>query len=557
MEARRVIFALFLIVATASAIVVNINACGSYSSSYTNVIYNITNNITATTSSIITNNACVYIDDPHGVIHWNNFTITNLNSNATIGVYIYIHKWNGDRVVNASGTITINNFTYAIFGDMSYTYQRNHLMDFGVVKVQNASILFKGSHYIYSDSPCRPIKADIRFCATDWLAEIYSTNCSGTNPYQVTFSALCERPTIRNAEISIVNEPNTTTNNSYRTINLGFFEANKVFAINGVFSNDTLFSTTQMSNFTIPGANFSTPNTSAIAYLRIKTHKQGYYVNTTKFTEHITAINTTMKSYYCVGGYCNPFYFSNMSTFPHFINVPDTINPVQITNNYSLLRIYWKQGFSNYLVASSKNSEDTTFYLQPNGFYHINIDNQTYDVVNNCPSIFSVCAITLLNNTLGNFSFLMPTGNCSWSANYTANGRSAANVTCCASANRIATLTFQYYHANGTNKSYSYVNTSYCDTQQINVVKAEIKIDGIRVYLSERPFFSLNQDYSFLFFIFLIPLAIVLRRPSYIAGAFSLIVFLGWTMGIISSDFGFIISLVAALFAVIFFRGGI
>lgn len=265
------------------------------------------------------------------------------------------------------------------------------------------------------------------------------------------------------------------------------------------------------------------------------------------------------KMYYCVGGYCNPIQIENKTNWPFYINVPDTLSPAQITNNYTELYIYWKQGFDNYLVASSKNSEDSTFYLQPNGFYTMVLNNGTtntsYNITNSCPSVFSVCAITLLSSTGNVSSLLMPTGNCTWSANYTSSNQSAANATCCASASRTSTLTFQYYLANGTNVSYSYTNASYCDALRTDVIKAEVKIDGFRVYLSERPFLSLDSDYGFLFIIFLIPLTVILRRPSYVAGAFSLVVFLGWAMGVISSDFGFVVSVVAALFAVIFFKG--
>lgn len=579
---KRIFLMLFLLASiafSAGTFVTNITACGSYSitpsgGSETRIA-NFTTNIVANVGATVTNGACVYIAFNCGggtsntfQIQFNNKTLTQNGSTATYGLYVkHICSASEATVLTAYQNYTVSGFNTSYYLEASdsatYAAQSNYRANANLISINATNILRR---VCSSANTNTFVSANLLSCGTANLFESPFSYCPKVASAVTDLSPIsgtCNITTINSTTGNILFSQSAENATFAGATGASFLYSNKLFSFNSNLTTGRTSLTTSgngtRTNFTTSSVINSSINSTTSANLYLYARSSNISGATIDSTTTINSLSG--KVYYCIGGLCNPLTFANYTGWPFYINAPDMMSAAEISNSYTNLNISWVQGFDNFLVASSSNSEDSIFYLQPNGHYIISLDNGTnvtsYNVTNSCPNIFTVCSITLLpSSNLTASPFLMPSGNCSWSSSYNVSNVSAANVTCCASSNKVSTLTFIYSLANGTNISNSFVNSSYCDTLHQNVTFMDIRVDGVRVYSNERPFVGADSAYGFLGIIILVPLVAIFRRPSYVAISFSLIIGVAWMLGVITSDFGFIVSVVAALAAAIFYKGG-
>ncbi len=622
---KNALLVFILLVSAGFSATININACGSYTPVNADII-NLTSNIYANLGSTITSGACVkinFVQAATGIgqtftIYGRGKQIIQNGSSASIGVLISMtsseictstYSTTAILDVTTGGNLTINGFpqgiqllngitiaqkcyasatinnlqnsyvlminasTYGIIGNWTgagmtnisalFTPIGGGLVDFwnnastpyyignvngnaiapqapGLsiggcnLNLNSSSIIWQGTSWNYSIN--YPKKSSLNGCYPYFTEGSIATNTTGSG------------------------FPTTATNGTY------LFSSNKVFSWNANITTAQINTSNSgdTAQWMIYNRLSSTLVTSANWWVHFN---NSYYVpaNTTLAKYTIVNIILTGKFYYCIGGYCNPLYFTNYTppTTGFYINIPDSLAPVQLTNNYTSLNVYWKQGFVYYLVVSSYNSSDSIFYFLPNAELVFELNNGTnttnYTVINQCPSIFNICTITLENATANISTLLNPRATCNWSSiyNVTVNGTNvtAANATCNASAAYNSTLTFMYYLANGTNISNSYTNSFYQDILKENVTRMEIRINGLTIYAQSAPRLSIDANYGFVFFFILFPIVALFRRPTYILISAATIILSGYFFGIIFFDFGWMISIVLLILAYILLRG--
>lgn len=409
---KKIILIAFLIFSTIFANL-NINSCGSYAQSSDGssiVDINITADISANSGN--NNGSCIYLElfesatpssDVQFRIYGRNHTITQAGSSATIGLYIKTNGHNSNGQNKALMIYNIDNFTIEGFnegikidslggfydGPANLINQtRLDFRTFNVGNIISSSSVGLPTPFIFNSYICN---AD-NYTSLDLgniTAKIHNYNCSepqlkyvsNLTPYGISGDNLIS---------------NTNTTNTL------FWNSNKLFYGNCNLGNGTIYNTSYGFFRTYNNQTFSIQNTSYELFL-------GYVYSKYKIADSLTntnIYNVTGKCYYCIqGGYCNPLYFENYSNFPFIISAPDVLQSITLSNSYDKLRVYWKNGLQDYLIASSVNTQDIYLYLQPNGIYTFeiesggNITNTT--VINTCPTSSTICVLLIQNGSYG------------------------------------------------------------------------------------------------------------------------------------------------------------
>ena len=375
---------LLLFIGLISATNYNINSCGSQALAFGDTL-TFTGNITATSGSTITNGACVYVTtSQNSKIYFAGHSITNSGSSANTGILINETYASGSAAtMTLYNSTTITGFTTGI-----------HIISNNANAVETINLVAGTTKTITNANYSVKIDAN-SLSAVNGLSSICATN----TPYVLWLNysgTLSTNPTVA---ISCTLNPVLVSDSL--TAGPEILSSNKLFSINGNFNmiyNATENSVSYAGSF---NRNQSFYSTSAIWYLNNPVIVFNGASNA--YTGSLTnAFSSSSKFYYGIGGYYNPLYFANFSSFPFYINTPDSYQLAIFQTNYTNLKIYWKQGSSYYMIASSTLNQDQYFYLQPNGVYNFELDNGTIanmTVTYTCPSSFSYCAIYFANGT--------------------------------------------------------------------------------------------------------------------------------------------------------------
>lgn len=410
----------FLLVLTVFAILISssfatvnfINDCGNFTYGTDGTpTWTINKSINITTSSTITKNACVYIKQSGNggactqtdilkstgavIINNINYTASNLT-----GIYIETSDGCSAATIAATGAnITISNVAVGL----AVNYTSGHVSagtfptDTSQLKFFNVSrpIQFTGG---WTNAGLLTFKVKLLGCNWTYLPLINITYANAT--LDMTGSSINGSGCTLNVNSPTIYFNAGTIGNDYL-----WQSSNKLYYFNTILQNISI-NTSAGSVFTATPNNFSysTTNLSSNSTVYVPSFEV-YFNNATAFkpNETTSAISGVfMKEYYCVGGLCNPLYSDNTVSFPLYKNVPDTLSAVRFDQAYTTLKFWWVQGNQNYLIAWTKNNEDSYFNLQPNGQYIVEVGNGTNatntTIINTCPSIYSICQILLSGN---------------------------------------------------------------------------------------------------------------------------------------------------------------
>lgn len=365
----------------------NVNSCGSYSVS-TGSSITLTADIYANSGSNITDGACIFMNGPQSITaYMAGYKIINNGSNATIGIHIN-NTYTSSSVAGTSriyNTSEIIGFQTGILHTSNNTHGVIGFSTYSQINVTNATYAIRTNDYTL-DTP-----AFSGICTKNTTYALWM-NYTGTSAIP-TFSLPCT--------------VGTTFTSAVLDRGPEFMGSNKLFAHNGNYNltyNATVGGQAyqgQVTHF------FQTLDTATAAYFTSPVVIFVDGVNTNLVTTTAaTAATGSFKHYFCLSGYCNPLIYLN-DVLPLNVSAPDTVAPVKFTQAYSNLTIWWIVGSAKYIVAASTNNTDEYFYLQPNGLYEVHFDNTTINVTNTCPSIYSVCYLTITTSPLLNYSFLV------------------------------------------------------------------------------------------------------------------------------------------------------
>ena len=378
---------------TAVNIYKNINACGAYTSGGggPTVVYNLTNDITVTSATAGTVCVDISILDTYAeTFVTNEHSITYSNGTATTAIRITHATDVVDRAgvaITFTGNLILNNF----FKGLEYTTANTA----GSYEINPTIYCTNCTYAFYADLTAQAKLTTVVYpCNTshaDWI------NISGsglTHSFTINTNATCKiKPTIQFA----TTQPND---------GIPFLNSNKLFNGNVNFTSFQYNSLSGGISYlgNIKNTQFSESLTYPAWYFN---NPLVYFVSGTDVNlypaSNLTMISSQLKDYYCVGGLCNPLYLVNY-TYPFYINVPDYLQTVYLATNYTTLKIFWKQGLTDYLVAASINNQDQYFSLQSNGVFNFEIDGVNTTVTNSCPSIYSICTLILGSNSTYNIT---------------------------------------------------------------------------------------------------------------------------------------------------------
>jgi hypothetical protein len=379
----KILILLLLVCGIASATNQNINDCGSYTVTTGNSL-TLTANITASTGSTITNGACVYISvSQNPDIYLAGHSITNNGSSATKGIFI-----DSSYTTVTSSTITIANNTVITgfaTGIEIASANTNPSETINFVSATSKTILNANYSVKITADSLAAVNGLSAICATNtpyvlWL------NYSGTLTTNPTVAVSCNlNPTFVSDSLSAGPK---------------FMYSNKIFTFNGAFDFNY---TAEENGITYSGTLSKNDSRSAGVgtwYLNNPVVVFNSALEVNAYTGSMTSINSSnFKMYYCVSGLCNPYYFNNTFTKDFYMNFPDFVQTVLYSESYGTLKIWWIQGLTNYLTASSKNSEDKYFAFQQNGQFTFEVCNSgnctNTTIINNCPSIYTICVLTI------------------------------------------------------------------------------------------------------------------------------------------------------------------
>jgi len=362
-----------------------ITTCGNYSlSSGSHTI-----NVIAGPNSTITNGACVYINYSASLTSTGNINITNLMNNrsaATIGLYIS-DKGDGNNYININGNGAISGFNQGIYfyGDDSglstCTETPPQVTINSSLAIANTTYPFKAQTATVKCSNQFGIAFSLYFKAYNTTTYTFINHSASTLTLSPAATQLAPALTTVNTSIPL-------------------FTSNKLIMLNG---NMTLNGTIVQNGVSFNVAGQPSYSTDIAGYWYLSKPVVFYNYSSGVDTWDVTSASLAMngKEYYCVGGLCNPYYFSN-DLIPLHVNVPDTLVGVKLYEQYTSLRIRWIQGMTNFYVASSRDNQDRYFQLQPNGQYIFELCNSTNctntTVLNSCPNAYVICQLFISDN---------------------------------------------------------------------------------------------------------------------------------------------------------------
>ena len=388
---RSIIFALLLFASISTVTAVNVNKCGSYNSGAggPNVVYTLTNDITVTTATA--GAVCVDISVldmyAEGFVT-NGHSITYSNGTATTAIRITHSTDALDRsgvAITFTGNLIFSNF----YKGLEYT-TANTAGSYAI----NPTIYCSNCTYAFyaQMADAAPLTVTTYPCNTSYA--VWANVTGGGHTFAINTNATCKiRPTI-------------TFSNTQPNDGLVFLTSNKLFNGNVNFTSFNYNSSSGGISYlgNIQNTQFAETLTYANWYFN---NPLVYFVDGTDVNLYpvgnLTMVSSQLKDYHCVGGLCNPLYLINYS-FPFYILYPDFVQTVYLATPYTTLKVYWNQGLSNYLVASSINNQDQYFALQSNGVFNFEIDGVNTTVTNTCPNIYSICTLNFGANATYNIT---------------------------------------------------------------------------------------------------------------------------------------------------------